>query len=650
MEVTRSDIIAEAATQNEAALPQFEEILDMAIAVCLRGRSSYEEHLQAVRTEKLQSTKEPYSPWASRATMEMQYNEYEYVHLLEDYGVTYSAIRNDVFSFIPAADPEVQSKIEAFGRALLDDAFISLGPEAPMMVESYKNGSYEDQRKIIIWLEGVISSSNVELQEESAENEEFISELRAAVEEGCQRYDALFVEEETGTDTTIRISDLPRIITREIPPEEAARMRASLENSQPLVVSLDVVADVSQTPFNPIRLSPKILGVYPNFEIEPTCLARSILVASFFEKTGQPYVHAGVVRTATEISRLWQYATMKSIKDFVESRGDIMPPLLDEVFKEVKDSYKEIGASNNGFHAVVLARLSNGSWVLSDYNYQKLIEHNPESSLELDEKYLHLFEAATNSPGVEVTSVESDIFDIEDVVYYSVLGLKNAPSDQQLIELLNSTPEDELVEALKIYILTELCQYYEEIESTISEQYDFYLDDMFRGKRPEAKIDYIDKVLEYILNKYVLGSPKAKEDYVEMAKMLRLAPALVELCMLADITISFVDYPRKTPYSHAVMELGMPGYRIGACVLSDFDLFTGNRLPFSFWASNWTSYVTYGNHTPDFDDEIQSKIAERLINSTDVETLSYMTTRGIIHGFLEQRENRNGKSQSNQVG
>src|SRR5258708_6100145 len=62
----------------------------------------------------------------------------------------------------------------------------------------------------------------------------------------------------------------------------------------------DEQAAPSQTPvfYHPMRLSPKMLGKYPDMPMQPTCLSASILAASFFEKASTPYMHAGVQMSA----------------------------------------------------------------------------------------------------------------------------------------------------------------------------------------------------------------------------------------------------------------------------------------------------------------------------------------------------------------
>ena len=91
----------------------------------------------------------------------------------------------------------------------------------------------------------------------------------------------------------------------------------------------------------------------------------------------------------------------------------------------------------------------------------------------------------------------------------------------------------------------------------------------------------------------------------------------------------------------ATLEVGMPSYRIGACVLSDFSMYLGNEIPLSFWVSNWTSHVAVEGHLPAENDEsAQADLGRRMSSIIRSGVLRNFNSYGIIHRFLEQGVNK----------
>jgi hypothetical protein len=87
----------------------------------------------------------------------------------------------------------------------------------------------------------------------------------------------------------------------------------------------------------------------------------------------------------------------------------------------------------------------------------------------------------------------------------------------------------------------------------------------------------------------------------------------------------------------AAFELGLPAYRIGVSVLSDFSLHCGDELPVGFWNTYWASYIGLGAHPPtDESTKTQQMAAQNVAKLIYAHRLQYLTDSGIVLGFLEQ--------------
>lgn len=148
------------------------------------------------------------------------------------------SLLRDPTAFCDCYDPDVTQKIEAFGAKVINEAYYCLGFDVDAEIERFKTAETVDEQFEVL---------------------DWLLERVTNIGRGKTDLDEH--EEEVDTDT-----------------------QSSLYF------------------YHPIRLSPKALGTYPNEHLSPTCLMKSILIASFLERTGANYMNAGVMMTRPEQS------------------------------------------------------------------------------------------------------------------------------------------------------------------------------------------------------------------------------------------------------------------------------------------------------------------------------------------------------------
>lgn len=225
--------------ENMAAEPEFDDVLDTAIETCLTDAAIFETALKEVREKRRETTEynlvATLGLWGVRGAVEQASVGLELDGYERDFRDTHSG-KSILYPEQLGEGPnrEVQEKIEAFGKALLEESFNVLGEDAAEKAESFQAMDQSDRIATLEWLLNRIAQ--------------------------------------------IRDAALKPI------GQEGAGVDKEVGNAYNRI-------------FHPARLSPKLIGKYPNVELSPTCLGLSILCASFLEKAGVPYMHAGLVRS-----------------------------------------------------------------------------------------------------------------------------------------------------------------------------------------------------------------------------------------------------------------------------------------------------------------------------------------------------------------
>lgn len=600
--------VEELESLHKELLPEFNELVSFAVDACLRDPALFKLHLQDIEIEVNGS-----NVWAVRAEIELDSNGtlYEDEDEAPDHeeAWNYERIKDEAGDFIPAPNFEVQTQIEAFGRALLDEAFLCLGKDAKAQAEKMRMAkTFSEQVEIINWL-------------------------------------------------IYRIRELKRSA-------EYADLSPKKENPDTEVISIETGRTAI---YHPIRLSPKAIGEFPDTKVDPTCLGTSILVSSFFHVAGMEHLHAGTMRTARDMSRVILLQMGYRIEYFAESHGGGLSEATTSYIDNLERINDEVIDKGTDLHDCTLVKLVNGQWVMVDINYKHFIGADALESMAITDEQKRLEQSQDRVLGAELGSFNPYTGVTNHVMIRRIQMLTDNLDDINIVgdDLDKILESHDLVDAAADYTLAKIVsvdqaiadefkQLLDELPDEevddVSEQElkraDRYCDDEFDDlmdfANVPAKYDYVMSKLESVVKTHlfkdkpeivrsrVASDPEYRRRRIED---LRMIPSIFALGIMSDaIRRQTENYVHLYPS----MELGMPEYRIGATVLNDFALYTEANLPFSFWASNWASYVTFANNMPGYEDRHQRAVLARLLEASDSSFLSYLSTRGIIREFLEQ--------------
>jgi hypothetical protein len=165
------------------------------------------------------------------------------------------------------------------------------------------------------------------------------------------------------------------------------------------------------------------------------------------------------------------------------------------------------------------------------------------------------------------------------------------------------------------------------------------------------RVDYDDymwgKVGEAIVN-YVFPDAKGgdirpclarlKRDQAYLARRcqdMNLVPYMALLSIQSDLCNSIIQDGRQLEIPHSIMEVGLPAYRIGASVLSDFAVFCGDDVPPSFWMAHWPSMLSLTEHLPEETTPIQHEVIRQRATVIKRGELRYRAVDSILKPLLD---------------
>lgn len=592
---------------NICAEPEFTALLETAIETCLADPENYQRMLGAIQAERIDSgvdsTAQKLGVWGVRYYAELLSQG---PNLVTD-AAQQRQVENkkEPVEFISEADAQVQDRIEAFGRALLDEAFVCLGRDAPQKVREFNQATTTAQQiEAVSWLI------------------ERVSEIRDRA--------ARFGDDEENED--------------------------GFRHENPLAdADDDVLIEQPWSEYHPLRLSPKLIGYYPEIDVAPTCLGVSMLVASFFEKAGVPYLHAGVALTAAEAARYAQRMNANTIEEYCEISGRPIPDPLKYIFERVHDVNQTVLERNNGYHAAVIARFSragsSGNWAIIDPNYRIFQGSGySDDTSRWDEMYGLAQGLAASVRGVDLPVIDERgmqpmyfnfLFDrVKDTLLPITTideWLRQAPADitiQELVDKFMPTLVDGAEPDVRMAkgLLSEF--FNEEVGGSFDNFYIDVLKDTLRT--------WVFEEDEQGSFASAVGRCQYDDAYRwRRAEDLQLVPFIAVLRLASEYGNAAIRKDLNLP--HAMVEAGLPAYRLGACVLSDFAVQCGFELPASFWLSNWAGTVALTEHLPEKNDPpAQTMLARAVASYLEDGRLQYNSQRVIICEFLEQGETENG--------
>jgi len=386
--------------------------------------------------------------------------------------------------------------------------------------------------------------------------------------------------------------------------------------------------------YSPVRLSRYFTGSYPNVTIAPTCLGVSIITASFLEKAGLPHLHAGVMETYQEqagnqISKALVSSTMLLMENF-DNSDHLIPTLIDKILEERKRIDKD-----RGYHVANYVKTKSGTWWQIDANFQETLPiYHDTSNERLDDAYSDINDLKDIAPGIERS------------VYFGLYVPHTQMGDWLDNIKWEKLPSDEITSALL------------QDESTPQKICDIVVSKFtgdYRQYFPQETVKNVDrmekeKVLSNtfysLFTKYVLWNEDIADvrercikdpeylnrrvEDVQAIQYLMIPAAMIELAGLQKMN--------EQGLTHESIELGDPATRIGFAALSDVAVYFDDRLPPSFWISNWPSKVpiTETILSDDADRIEQRALLHNCLTHIALmpSPLKYRKSYGIIEKFL----------------
>ncbi|MBX4190993.1 hypothetical protein KW794_02805 [Candidatus Saccharibacteria bacterium] len=540
---------------------KFSELAELIVDSCFKDSDLYKANLDKARQdgENLDPIVQKLGLWRARAP---------YQHILNLIDINTIGFSPEAENFDLPIEPNVQAVIEAIGRTMLEEAFESLGVDAPKKVEEFRQAqNWQERLKVCKWLDQRIEQIN-----------------------------------------------------------EAAP-----------VMNEEVF-------YHPIRLSPKAVGTYPDIKCQPTCLGYSILESAFFEKAGAHYMHAGIAATAADEARRAQNTMLNQIAGVAIEAETELPP--DIVYRFIEAVMTNIDAveSHRGFHAGLIVNLGEGVWFQMDPNYDKNLLYHPKASEKMSQAYQYLQELKDKARGIEFMLVNrAGMYPhfFNDDVLNAMGDIMMFPEEAEEF-LLDLEPETALAQIN--------AEFFNRLYNPATKDNELMVQDLIIEYCKQYGKDYheymhtaiVDAVEEYVFPdsddgdiRECIKRCKTDRSYLQRRAMdLHFLPFLTLLKLQTDLVQGIISNELGSP--HAVTEVGLPAYRIGACVLSDFAVYCGDELPLSFWMAHWPSQISYADHSQNARSEAQQQLRSQVSNTVDSGKLRYLTIDSIIKSNLEQ--------------
>lgn len=409
--------------------------------------------------------------------------------------------------------------------------------------------------------------------------------------------------------------------------------------------------DVEERYYHPARISPKFIGIYPNHQLEPTCLSVSIIAAGFFKRAGvEAMLHGDVAETGAEASASYTGYLIEKLPKTLEKLGVSLPDAAHQSAIKVYDQVTAYEHRPDAHHVALYVRLVDGTWAQFDSNYRATTHLRYEPTVEdLNMCWQKLKALAPIAPNIEISS---HFFNDEDFDYASLAQYIVKKQNISVINELTAAVENELDSDTDEQFGERIFQLIENIFFNDSEtQEDDFLKMINQVVKSSEVITYgtfkeshLHNAFYELFNKYVLWgeSPdtvlkKIQNDVSYRHNRLEDITALPFLMAISIARDSFIDAP-DTPGIHSSVELGLPEQRIGLATLSDFAVYTNSPLSPSFWLSHWPGSVSIienldrASHSS-FDDSL-------LFNNLAHHEVHPLTSRrnyDIIKQFIEVR-------------
>lgn len=443
--------------------------------------------------------------------------------------------------FSLARDKEVVEWAERFGTQLLAEAYTVLGDDTETMIAQYRAATTaEEQIAVYEWLHERLDSMVPRVDADLGEGETLSAEAREA---------------------------------RELM-------------------------------YHPARLSPKMMGIYPDIKIPPTCLGVSIIAASFLRQCDAQIVHAGVMSSMRERDLDTVVRTQRrAITSIIERSGATS---LSEALQVKQEKLYDTLVEDRGYHAAVYGKLRDGSWYQIDPNYSCSTRIELDFLVErLDQAYDELHQWHDIAPGLEIAVdlPRSSLADLM-MVKYCLDPLEfDLEQQYRVFQLLTDANDESWVQRVYAFAMERLQHVgFAWGQDGAEESFNSALGVLMSPDEDvPASVDlqdtHMSECMYEVIEKHVLADEtvaqlkaRCRDDEHYLVRKIDDVWALVHMAHVLTVA-GMYDMTGGYPISHAAIEVGLPEIRIAMAVLSDFGLYTQAPIPHSFWLSEWDSNV-----------------------------------------------------------
>lgn len=614
-----------------AEAEHFNELLKLACDTCLT------EPLPVAATPRpLDNLTAQVGLWGLRAALDTEKFGYMFSH--ESPGRAQFEELMRVPETMPTyPDRQVQGQIESFGLGMINEAFACLGEDASDYVQKWRSATtHAEYGAVLEWLFNRIDT----ITNDANDSSEF------DIVEDTQPQDGPEWRLVDVPSSDLNVNDMSQLTSQITESTRSATVLYLGEDAN------EVINGSRSDFYHPARLSPKIIGVYPDIHVMPTCLGVSILSASFFERAGAEYMHAGIMSMAQQEGHQASVLITDLIKQASEDLDIRLPDPVQNVFDCVGIDASAAASSHRGYHAALLIKVPGTGWLEFDPNYKSVSYLQRGDSQELDT----MASTLNMATGVECTYRSSSytfIYSMAGVIEKARSGNHVLPNpEQSLTDVLTSRRPKEVLRDYVIHILTA----YEMINGLV---------DIMVSNAPSVhgdKMQYVDRLtsrmirylfaddadMEHATEPFKKASARCESDPEYMRRRIedmKLLPYVTAMAVHQDIVNELIASGDNLGLPAVYYEVGSPHYRVGAAVLSDLAQYTGDDLPASFWWRHWPSVITtvaHGNMSADMHGASWRLKALHVVNSG---TLKYMGTSGIISKLLKQQEGSSGNGQ-----
>lgn len=467
-----------------------------------------------------------------------------------------------------------------------------------------------------------------------------------------------------GQDVYAKIAELKQATTPEEQIEVVEWLDARIKQMTSSKKTIDAQDDEEETNrkfYHPVRLSPKIIGVYPEHNLRPTCLSISIIASSFFEKAGLTTMHAAVNESSIDKStgnalRLLEKILTKHAKKLSIPFSDKSTQAIQSVALKAHRSY----VAEEAQHAAVYAQLLDQTWVQFDPNFHSTGDITPELkdvNQKLTDVYNQLDGIRELAPGIEISTLLLSNVDLTEVI--TILLDSKTEKDVALIRerserALSNMPN----EAVQAWFYEQCVRpFFSETDSPLLLEAFRYLDEATTRHAGSAVATPVLEDLYYeMFNKYVLWGDSLEEFMrrVKIDSSYRQHRADDIACLPFMISVALakkVAEERTGDHIHRKVELGLPASRIGLAALNDFAVYSEDDISLGFWMSHWSGGTSVTQH---YDKEATSDDEARLqyVNTAHYLVHPFTNNRNseIIESFLATHPHSNTDKKENEDG